>query len=80
MTARTQPDAAAARGLALRAVAQLGRRRRQLEDEIVETLQDAYDVGGLTWTDLGRALGVTGSVAWHLAHPSGQADEERLTG
>lgn len=67
---RTQVDPIAVRVLSLSMVQRLGERRRALEIETQEALQRAYAAGGVTWTQLGAALGVTGSVAWHLAHPA----------
>jgi hypothetical protein len=69
-TRRKQVDPIAVRVLSLTTVQRLGERRRTLEVETQETLLRAYAAGGVTWTQLGAALGVTGSVAWHLAHPA----------
>lgn len=62
--------------LALESVRLLGERRRALENETRQMLLAAYATGVVSWTQLGAALGVTGSVAWHLAHPSGTAEGE----
>lgn len=69
---RTTVDPIAVRMLSLYTVAQIGVRRRQLDEETGATLRAAYAAGGVTWAQLGAALGVTASVAWHLAHPGGQ--------
>lgn len=73
---RRMVDPIETKALAVDVVQRLGQRRRALDDETVEVLQFAYASGVVTWTDLGAALGVTGSVAWHLAHPAGTAEPD----
>jgi hypothetical protein len=85
VTARRRTvDPIAVRTLSLDVVQRIGERRRDLDDETRVILLRAYAAGGVTWTQLGVALGVTGSVAWHIAHPTdstpGVAVEEMMPG
>lgn len=72
---RSTVDPIAVRSLALLTVAHLGVRRRQLDEETGATLRAVYAAGGITWSQIGAALGTTASVAWHLAHPRADREE-----
>lgn len=79
MTARRRIiDPLESKEFALATVIRLGELRRSIDAETPAVLRGAYATGLVSWTQLGAALGTTGSVAWHLAHPSGTAEEARI--
>jgi hypothetical protein len=70
MVNRRRPvDPIAARAFTLGTLQRIGEQRARLDEETRDVALAAYAAGGITWRQIGDALGVTASVAWHTAHP-----------